>query len=210
MKPLVWAHIKLKVSSLWHVLPPMPSHQKLLDSDLDDGDLTESPDPANITNVDAFEELTWNNSFFARTTPNQPTNDESPDMPDTPEPWSNEIEAGDSEAMLTVVIDHFPSANAGAPIHGMQHRDSPSNSHRGMKGYVIWSPFVSQCGWLFVCWMFLTYQEAHRKCTLASTQPSTLTTSSRPATTNGPPLAKQTWNNGVCIIKMGSWSDQWS
>jgi hypothetical protein len=97
----------------------VPSHENLLDNDLDDGDPTEYPDPADIADADAFEELTQNNRFIARTTPDQPTNDESPDMPDPPEEQSNEIEAGNSEAMPTVVIDRFPSANTGAPIHGM-------------------------------------------------------------------------------------------
>jgi hypothetical protein len=134
------------------VSPPVPSHENLLDDDLDDGDLTEYPDPADVADADAFEELTQNNRFIARTTPDQPTNDESLDMPEPPKEQFDEIEVGNSEAMLTVVIDCFPSADAGAPIHGMQHGDSPYNSHQSMDGDTIWSSFASECDWLFARW----------------------------------------------------------
>ena len=51
-----------------------------------------------------------------------------------------------------VVIDHFPFASAGAPLHGMPHRNHIYKSQQGADGDSIWSPFTSQCDWLFACW----------------------------------------------------------
>ena len=45
----------------------------------------EAPDPANIADTDAFEELAQNDQNFATTTPDQLTINESPDTPDAPE-----------------------------------------------------------------------------------------------------------------------------
>jgi len=79
----------------------------------------EAPDPANIADTDAFEELAQNNTCFVTTNTDQPTINESPHVPEGPEQLPNDMEAGSTGAMPTVVIDHFPSASAGAPIHGM-------------------------------------------------------------------------------------------
>jgi len=135
--------------------PPMsPPYEKFVGGDeLDhDGAPIETPDPADIADADTFEELAQDNQIFARTTPDQPTIDESPDMPDAPEELANDMEAGNTEAMPTVVIDHFPSASAGAPIHGMPCGNSIYESQRGAGGDSIWSPFTSQCDWLFARW----------------------------------------------------------
>jgi len=51
------------------MLPSVPSHEKLLDGDLDDGDPTEFSDLADVANADAFKELTQNNSFFCKDNP---------------------------------------------------------------------------------------------------------------------------------------------
>ena len=134
------------------MLPPIPpSYEKIADDDeLDhDGAPFDSPDPADITNADAFEELGQNYPFFATTIPDQPALDESLDMPDAPEQLPNDTEVGNTEA---IIIEHFPSASAGAPIPGMQQGDSVYESQRGADGDSIWSPFVSECDWVFARW----------------------------------------------------------
>jgi len=138
------------------------------DVELDhDGAPFEPPDPADIADADAFEELAQNQ---AMTTPDQPAIDESLDMPDAeqlpndmeagntetmpnaPEQLPNDMEAGNTEAMLTVVIDHFPSASAGAPIPGVPRGNPVYEPQQGADGDSIWSPFMSQCDWLFARW----------------------------------------------------------
>ena len=136
------------------LLPVLLSYEKNTDdNELDhDGARIESPDPADIADADAFEELAQIQPFFAMTTPDQSAIDESLDMPDVPKQLPNDMEAGNMEAMLTVVIDHFPSESAGAPIHGMPHGSSVYESQRDVDGDSIWSPFMSQCDWLFARW----------------------------------------------------------
>jgi len=133
--------------------PRLPPYKKFIDDELDhDGTPVGSLDPADIADADAFEELAQNNHFFATTTPDQPTIDESPDMPDALEQLPNDMEAGSMEAMSAVVVDCFPSVGAGAPIHGMPRGYSVYESQRGADGDSIWSPFTSECDWLFAHW----------------------------------------------------------
>ena len=136
------------------MLPVPPSYEKIADDvELDhDGAPSESPDPADIADADAFEELTQNQHFFSTTTPDQPAINESLDMPDGPDQLPNDMEAGDTEATPTVVIDRFPSASAGAPINDMPHGTSGYESQWGADGDTIWSPFMSECDWLFARW----------------------------------------------------------
>ena len=112
----------------------------------------ETPDPADIADADAFEELAQNGRNFATTTPDQLTINESPDTPDAPERLPNDSEAGNTEAAPAVVVDHFPFASAGAPLHGMPHGNPIYDSQQGADGDSIWSPFTSQCDWLFARW----------------------------------------------------------
>ena len=86
------------------------------------------------------------------TTLDQPTTDESLDMPDAPVQVPDDMEAGIMEAMPTIVINHFPSASAGAPIPGMPCGNSIYESQQGTDGDSLWSPFISQCDWLFAHW----------------------------------------------------------
>ena len=92
-----------------------------------------SHDPGNIANTDAFKELAQNQTCFAMITPNQSTLNELQDMADVPEQLPNDMEVGNTEVVPTVVIDHFPSASAGAPIDGMPH--GPTKGH--MRPYKI-------------------------------------------------------------------------
>ena len=112
----------------------------------------EAPDPADIADADAFEELAQNNTCFVTTNTNQPTINESPHMLEGLEQLPNDMEAGSTGVIPTVVIDHFPSASAGALIHGMPCRNPSYESQRGADGDSTWSPFTSQCDWLFVRW----------------------------------------------------------
>ena len=116
------------------------------------GTPVETPDPADIADADAFEELAPNGPFFTMTTLDQPAIDESPDMPDAPEQPPNGMGAGSAEGMPTVVIDRFPSASAGAPMDNIPRRNSVYESQQGADGDAIWSPFTSQCDWLFARW----------------------------------------------------------
>ena len=128
-----------------------PDTADIADTDTDEVQI-ESPDPANITDADAFEELTQNSQVFAMTTPNQLTIDEPLDLPDTPEELPNDMEAGNTGAVPTVVVDHFPSASAGAPIDGIPCGNSLYESQQGVDEDSIWSPFTSKCDWLFAHW----------------------------------------------------------
>jgi len=147
------------------MLPPaLPSYKIFLDGDGLDHDgarieyddpadvADEAPDPADIADADAFEELAQNNTCFVTTNTDQPTINESPHVPEGPEQLPNDMEAGSTGAMPTVVINHFPSASAGAPIHGMPRGNPSYESQRGADGDSTWSPFTSQCDWLFVRW----------------------------------------------------------
>jgi len=86
------------------------------------------------------------------TTLDQPTTDESLDMPDALVQVPNDMEAGIMEAMPTIVIDRFPSASTGAPIPGMPCGNSIYKSQQGTDRDSLWSPFTSQCDWLFAHW----------------------------------------------------------
>jgi hypothetical protein len=72
-------------------------------------------------------------------------------MPDAPGQLPNDMEAGSTAALPTVVIDHFPSASAGAPIQGMTRGNSIYESQQDA-GDSIWLPFTSECDWLLACW----------------------------------------------------------
>ena len=128
-----------------------PDPADITDTDTD-GDPNEISDPADIADADAFEELAQNHHSFVTITPDQPAVDESPDLPDVPEQLPNDMEAGNREVMPTVVIDHFPSASAGSPIHGMPRGNPSYESQQGTDRDSIWSPFASQCDWLFARW----------------------------------------------------------
>ena len=147
------------------MLPPaLPSYKIFLDGDGLDHDGTpikyddpadvadEAPDPADIANADAFEELAQNNTCFVTTNTDQPTINESPCMPEGPEQLPNDMEAGSTGAMPTVVINHFPSASTGSLIHSMPHGNPSYKSQWGADGDSTWSPFTSQCDLLFACW----------------------------------------------------------
>ena len=134
-------------------LPLLLPYNFFLDNELDyDGAPIEFPNPANIADADAFEELAQNDTFFVTTNTNQPTIDKSPLMPEGLEQLPNDMEVGSTGAMPTVVVNCFPSASAGALIHGMPCGNPIYKSQQDADGDSTWSPFISQCDWLFACW----------------------------------------------------------
>jgi len=116
-------------------MPPMllPYENFVVDKLDHDGTPVQSPDPADIADTDAFEELAPNDCCFTMTTLDQPTINESLDMPDAPEQLPNGMGVGSTEGMPTMVIDCFPSASAGAPIDNMPRRNSVYESQQVLR-----------------------------------------------------------------------------
>ena len=93
-----------------------------------EGGLDSTPDAADIADADAFEELAQNIDFLSELAPisNQPTIDNLPGAPtlNHVEAQPNQHEADNMGMAPIVVIDHFPSGQAGAPIPGMARGSS--------------------------------------------------------------------------------------
>jgi hypothetical protein len=109
-------------------------------------------DPANITDADAFEELTQGVNGFIQT-PDQLAIDEDLEVLDTPTQPTNQTNTGNVETTSSIVIiDRFPLGNAGAPISGMARGSSLYESYNMMHAGSVWAPFKSQCDWKFARW----------------------------------------------------------
>jgi hypothetical protein len=107
--------------------------------------LIETPDPANVADTDTFEELTENIDLSSVMAINHLPSDESPGDPEGPGPQTNETEVGTFKSGSTVIIDHFPSHMAGAPISEIPWGPSMYNlCHVELSGSD-WAPFQSQC-----------------------------------------------------------------
>src|ERR1700742_2251232 len=65
---------------------------------------------------------------------------------------TNQTNAGTLETTSTIVVDQFPSGNAGAPIPGMACGSSVYESCEAMHTDSIWAPFKSQRDWRFAHW----------------------------------------------------------
>ena len=76
-------------------------------------------DSPNITDVDLFEELSRGNGPSTATTLNQPTLNDTSEVPEDLIEEISQIEGQNSEMALMVMIDHFPSSNLGTPIPGL-------------------------------------------------------------------------------------------
>ena len=140
------------VSSPLLVLLPNLSELDLY-TDIDAIDPEEDPSrstkPADLADADVFEVLTEHNVHPGPAIPNH----RAVDSDTTAEPSNAATKqvipfnVPDAERSQTVVIDHFPSGNAGAPIPGMAcelNEDTATQS--------IWAPFVSQCDWEVAHW----------------------------------------------------------
>ena len=123
------------------------------DPDLE-GDPDAMPDPADVMDMDAFEELAQNNDFFSELalSPNQPAVDDLPEAPIHAGAQTNQHEAEDMEMMQRVFVDHFPSGQAGTPIPSIVCGSSLCESHQDTHADMQWAPFTSECDWLFVHW----------------------------------------------------------
>jgi hypothetical protein len=144
------AHVTVGEFTVTCVTTARPLSDKSFTDDSLDLEVNSYEDSTNVTGADAFEDLVRNHEDSIMTTPDQHTINEVPDVPDPPEQRSNDMEAGNSEAIPEVVIDHFPSAGVGAPIPGMSHEPSANESNGDMPADSIWSPFASQCDWFSV------------------------------------------------------------
>jgi len=146
------AHNHQMVSSPLLVLLPNLSELDLY-TDIDAIDPEEDPSrstkPADLADADVFEVLTEHNVHPGPAIPNH----RAVDSDTTAEPSNAATKqvipfnVPDAERSQTVVIDHFPSGNAGAPIPGMARE-----LNEDMATQSIWAPFVSQCDWEVAHW----------------------------------------------------------
>ena len=118
-----------------------------------DSTTNESPDPADITDADVYEELAHDDPFQV-VTHDPAIPDELPDVPQDLEESANQNEAGNLGTIpkSTVVVDQFPHRSAGAPIPGIACGSSAQGPHQDMHGDSVWAPFNSQRDWLFAHW----------------------------------------------------------
>lgn len=112
------------------------------------------PDPTDVADADAFEELTGNVDFpSGGAIDRAPVDNSLPDDLEDPQQQTNPIEAGAFETGTTaVVVDRFPSESAGAPIPGIPRGLSQYESHQAMHRGSVWAPFRTQCDWEVACW----------------------------------------------------------
>ena len=105
---------------------------------------------ADVTDADAFEVLTERNIHPARTTiPNQHAVnlDTTAEPPNTATEQAIPFDVLNAERLQTVVIDHFPLGNAGAPIPSMARESNEDTAAQS-----VWALFISQCDWQITHW----------------------------------------------------------
>jgi hypothetical protein len=118
---------------------------------------TEPPDPADIADADAFEELGDDPSV----TSTQPMPDNTP-LDTTPNPEQSElgdpadadIVVSESEPAVTVDIQQFPFGMPGAPIPGRAQDPSEYETQAANQASP-WAPFCSQLEWDVARWVKL-------------------------------------------------------
>ncbi len=96
-----------------------------------DIDTIEMPDPTDVTDADAFKELTRSIDFLSKGGIDRaPVENPLPDDLENPQQQTNPIEVRAFETETTVVIIvHFPSKSAGAPIPGVPQRSLQYGLH---------------------------------------------------------------------------------
>jgi hypothetical protein len=111
-------------------------------------------DAADIADADTFEDLGQNTDFFSELAPgtNQPAIGDLLGAHDHEEAQANQHEAGNAETMPVVIIDYFPSGQAGAPITSMVCGSSIYKSCQDTHANSEWAPFTSQHDWFFAHW----------------------------------------------------------
>jgi hypothetical protein len=98
-------------------------------------DTIETPDPTDVADTDAFEELTQSVDVSSGRAIDHALVDNPPhSLEDQQQANPTEVEPLETET-IAVVIDRFPSESAGAPIPGISQRSSRYESdhatHRG-------------------------------------------------------------------------------
>jgi hypothetical protein len=81
-----------------------------------------------------------------------PAGNSSAGVPEGPGPRANQTEAGSFNTGSTVIVDHFPSDAAGAPIPGIPWGRSIFESRRAALSDLDWVPFQSWCDWEVARW----------------------------------------------------------
>jgi hypothetical protein len=106
--------------------------------------LTAPLDSIDITDADLFEELSRGNGPSTATTLNQPTLNDTSEVPEDLIEEISQIEGQNSETALTVMIDHIPSSNLGAPIPGLPQGPSTYEFYQAAASDSVWAPFQSE------------------------------------------------------------------
>jgi hypothetical protein len=118
-------------------------------------DPTESLEPSDITDADAFEALAQRNSRSTITS-NQDAIDANTaaEVSNVPTEQTTPFNIPDLETSATVVISCFPFGMAGTPIPSasvtqgsLAHKLDEATSLQS-----VWAPFVSQCDWQVAQW----------------------------------------------------------
>jgi hypothetical protein len=119
-------------------------------------DPPDGPDPADVADADAYEELTRNDS----TTINSDQMAVG-DALGIPEPTDLEDETGvedhdrltPPQEMSTLVVDKFPFGNPGMPIPDKPHGLSVYESWQATSVTSPWAPFRSELDWNVARWV---------------------------------------------------------
>ena len=112
----------------------------------------QAPDPADVADANAFEELTRSINQPSTMVIDHPADNSLADVPEELGPQTNQSEAGSFNTGSTVVVDRFPSDAAGAPIPGIPRGRSLYETCRAGLSGSEWAPFQSQHDWEFARW----------------------------------------------------------
>ena len=114
------------------------------------------PEPADAMDTDAFEALMQGTIHSAVTIPNQHIGDGTLGVfegPTTQEMAQTiPLDVPNAETSPTVIIDHFPSGSAGAPIPGVPQGPLARELDQATAAESAWAPFNSECDWKFAHW----------------------------------------------------------
>src|SRR6266850_510313 len=129
------------------------SHISFTDEDASDsnGHSDKPPDPTNVTDANAYEELIETSGLFIASTSHEPMIYNMLEATEDPEQQTNQNEAGILETTSAPVVDQFPTHSAGALIPGISHGISAYECQEGPVNSV-WAPFASECDWDIAHW----------------------------------------------------------
>ena len=106
--------------------------------------------------ADAFEVLTQGTIHSAATIPDQYSGDGTAggsEVPATPVTVPTiQFDVPNAETPPAVIIDHFPSGYAGAPIPGAPQGPMAHELDQDAAAESAWAPFNSQCDWKVAHW----------------------------------------------------------